>query len=219
MQVVDLSALAMLASITSFILHCFQLGETNGAGGTAGWIWWETTPPSRYSVTLTSTLLGNQYTTWLVANQVVYCLSISPGRWGWTRVGFPQQAFFEGWLLPAQSKSGVLCNPVPFDTVVQRWLLATDSDCIAVGFSFGYSSIRENMVRQFSIVNWMVTTMKITTTTNEAWLVQWGCQDETQQIQLTDSLWNQDETKDKDNFSRSAHYGRMAALLDTRTTN
>ena len=26
----DLSALAMLASITNFILHCFQLEETNG---------------------------------------------------------------------------------------------------------------------------------------------------------------------------------------------
>ena len=51
-QVVNLSALAMLASITSFILRCFQLGETNGAGATASWSWRETTPPSRYPVTL-----------------------------------------------------------------------------------------------------------------------------------------------------------------------
>ena len=43
MQVVDLSALAMLASITNFILRCFQFEKTNGAG--AGWSWWETTPP------------------------------------------------------------------------------------------------------------------------------------------------------------------------------
>ena len=35
-QVLDLFALAMLASITSFLLRCFQLGETNGAGTTAG---------------------------------------------------------------------------------------------------------------------------------------------------------------------------------------
>ena len=33
-QVVYLSALAMLASITGFILRCFQLGESNGAVAT-----------------------------------------------------------------------------------------------------------------------------------------------------------------------------------------
>ena len=35
-QVVDLSALSMLASINGFILRCFQLGGTNGAEATAG---------------------------------------------------------------------------------------------------------------------------------------------------------------------------------------
>ena len=32
------------------------------------------------------------------ANQVAYWLIVSPGRWGWTRVGISQQAFFQGWL-------------------------------------------------------------------------------------------------------------------------
>ena len=31
--------------------------------------------------------------------------------------------------------SGVLSDPVLFDTVVQHWLLATNHDCIAVGLS------------------------------------------------------------------------------------
>ena len=33
-QVVDLSTLAMLASVTGFIPHCFQLRESNGAVAT-----------------------------------------------------------------------------------------------------------------------------------------------------------------------------------------
>ena len=31
------------------------------------------------------------------ANQVVYLSRVSPVRWGWTRVGIPHQAFFQGW--------------------------------------------------------------------------------------------------------------------------
>ena len=52
MQVVDLSALAMLASITGFILRCFQLKESNSAVATGGWSWWETTHPTQHPVTL-----------------------------------------------------------------------------------------------------------------------------------------------------------------------
>ena len=57
----------------------------------------------------------------------------SPGRWGWTRVGIPQQAFFQGWLLPVLLTSGALSDPVLFKTVVRHWLLTIDHDCIAVG--------------------------------------------------------------------------------------
>ena len=37
--VVDLCALAMLASMTGFILHCFQHRECSGAVTTCGWSW------------------------------------------------------------------------------------------------------------------------------------------------------------------------------------
>ena len=57
---------------------------------------------------LTSTLLGQLY------NQVVYWLSVSSGRWGWTQVGIPQQAFFQGWWT---KRSG----PYPYCC----WTLAT----------------------------------------------------------------------------------------------
>ena len=46
------------------------------------------------------------------------------------------------WL--ASIKSGALSDPVPFDTGVQRWLLATNRDCIAVGLSFESPSMRKN---------------------------------------------------------------------------
>ena len=42
------------------------------------------------------------------------------------------------------SKSGALNDPVPFDAVVQRWLLVTDRDHIAVGLSFESPSMRNN---------------------------------------------------------------------------
>ena len=49
--------------------------------------------------------------------QVVYWLSISPGRWGLTRVGILQQAFFQGWLLLVLLTSGALRDPVLIDSL------------------------------------------------------------------------------------------------------
>ena len=51
----------MLASITGFILHCFHLGESNRAVATSSWVWWESTSPTRYPLTLrkTTILLDN----------------------------------------------------------------------------------------------------------------------------------------------------------------
>ena len=54
------------------------------------------------------------------ANQVVYWLSVSPGRRGWTRVRIPQQAFFKRWLLSVLLTCGALSNPVLIDTVVKQ---------------------------------------------------------------------------------------------------
>ena len=56
------------------------------------------------------------------ANQVVYWLSVSAGRWGWTRVGIPQQAFFQGWLLLVLLTSGALSDPVLIDTIYTRMI-------------------------------------------------------------------------------------------------
>ena len=39
-------------------------------------------------------------------------------------------------LLSVLLTSGALSNPVLINTVVQRWRLATDRDCIAIGLSF-----------------------------------------------------------------------------------
>ena len=44
--VVDLSALALFASITCFILCCFQRGECKGAVATSGWSWREYQAPT-----------------------------------------------------------------------------------------------------------------------------------------------------------------------------
>ena len=55
------------------------------------------------------------------ANQIVYWLSVSPGRWGWTWVRITQQAFFQGWLLPVLLTSGALSDPVHIDTLI-HWM-------------------------------------------------------------------------------------------------
>ena len=52
------------------------------------------------------------------ASQVLYWVSVSPGRWEWTWVGIPQQAFFQGWLLPLLLTSGALSDPVLFNTEI-----------------------------------------------------------------------------------------------------
>ena len=49
-------------------------------------------------------------------------------------------------MLPVLLKSGALTNPVPFGTVVQRWLLATERDRIDVGLSFESPSMRTSSV-------------------------------------------------------------------------
>ena len=41
--------------------------------------------------------------------------------------------------------SGSLSNPVPIDTVVQHWLLATDRDRIAVDLSFESPSMHKTL--------------------------------------------------------------------------
>ena len=48
----------------------------------------------------------------------------------------PTAGFFQGWVLLVLLTSGALSNLVLIDTVIQRWLLAINRDCIAVGLSF-----------------------------------------------------------------------------------
>ena len=54
----------------------------------------------------------------------MYWLSVSPGRWGWTQVRIPQQAFFQGWLLSVLLTSGALSDPVPINAIYRTLLLA-----------------------------------------------------------------------------------------------
>ena len=49
---VNLSALAVLASITGFIVRCFHHGECNGAVATRSWSWQKNNPPPQNLVTL-----------------------------------------------------------------------------------------------------------------------------------------------------------------------
>ena len=60
--------------------------------------------------------------------------------------------FFQGWLLLVLLTSVALRDPVPIDTVVQHWLLATNRDCIAVGLSL--VSIHAVKIVQ-NIVKWI----------------------------------------------------------------
>ena len=69
------------------------------------------------------------------ANQVVYWLSVSPGRWGWNRVRIPQQAFLQGSLLLVLLTSGTLSDLFSVYSVVEHWLLTTECDCITIGLS------------------------------------------------------------------------------------
>ena len=55
MWVVDLSALAMLASIIGFILRCFQRGECSGAVTTSSWSWQE-----NHASTISHNLIWNK---------------------------------------------------------------------------------------------------------------------------------------------------------------
>ena len=54
----------------------------------------------------------------------------------------PTAGFFQGSLLSVLLTSDALSDPVPIDTVVQHWLLATDCDCIAVGLLFEFPSMQ-----------------------------------------------------------------------------
>ena len=49
---------------------------------------------------------------------------------------------------------GALSDPVLIDSVVQRWLLATDCDCIAVVLSFESSSMRKKELKFLSL--WLI---------------------------------------------------------------
>ena len=71
------------------------------------------------------------------ADQVVYWLSINPGGKDGPRSGSYSRQFSGLLVIGTVDIIGVLSNPVPIYmyTVVQRWLLATDRDCIAIGLS------------------------------------------------------------------------------------
>ena len=83
--------------------------------------------------------------------QKAYCiwLRVSPGRWGWTQVEIPQQTsvfridcywcFWHHWHT-------ILNDPIPIYTVIQHWLLATDSNCIAVDFLLTLQPCSKNRV-------------------------------------------------------------------------
>ena len=54
--------------------------------------------------------------------------------------------------MPLLLKYCALSDPVPFNTVVQRWLLATDHDHIAVGLPFESPSMHEECLYNTSRV-------------------------------------------------------------------
>ena len=62
------------------------------------------------------------------ANKVVYWLSVSPGRWGWTQVGIPQQTFFR----VDCCRYCALSDPVPFQGRIQELIMKGRRGCTRV---------------------------------------------------------------------------------------
>ena len=60
----------------------------------------------------------------------------------------PTAGLFSGLIVVGTVTSGALRDPVPFATVVQRWLLATDRDRIAVGLSFESPSMCKTVLQK-----------------------------------------------------------------------
>ena len=68
------------------------------------------------------------------ANQVVHWLSVSPGRWGWSRIRIPQQTF-SGLIVAGAASIWCTKQSGPFRYCCLTLALAIDCDHIAVGLS------------------------------------------------------------------------------------